>query len=744
MRFLRRVLLATVASASLYSPALPGGPGAKPTQQDPLQFWAFREPVRPAVPGPESPAPLTEAQKSFWARHAGRIKNPIDAFILDKDREKGLTPAPPADRHTLLRRACFDLLGLPPTPEQVARFVSDPAPDAYPLLINELLRSPHYGERWARHWLDVARYADSGGYETDIYYKNAWRYRDYVVKAFNDDRPYDRFVQEQIAGDELWPDNLDLAGSYKLDPAKRQHLEARIGTGLFALGPQIHESNMDAPKIVHERLTDWVDTTGSVFLGLTLGCARCHDHKLDPITQQDYYALQAVFAGSKEVEEPLIDAMGVADFKQFYPKILAVDEARTAYRLLEKKLQGRSPTAQEQQHRKQLLEDLARAVLALPEATAQGHRFDGIMEIPTATVLAHGRPELVPAVYVLKRGELGRKKAKATPALPAVLARATGRKAALPGPFGGRKELALWLTRPDHPLTARVMANRLWQWHFGRGLVATPNDFGKMGQPPTHPELLDWLATEFVSHGWSIKHLHRLIMLSSTYQQSSRFGDAEDLRRDPDNRLLWRMSRRRLEGEALWDAVHAAAGTLNLKMGGRPVVPPLAEDELSPLRDRWQWTVTADPSEHTRRGLYLLVRRNFRFPMLEAFDAPVSSVSCPCRDVTTVAPQALWLLNNHVVQRQAQHFAARLGREAGDKQGRWIERAWQIALGRPPSAAEQHSALNLLEKLAQSKSATKGVTDAPPELTRLPPAQAAALVRLCLAVYNLNEFAFVD
>src|SRR5262249_37752777 len=325
---------------------------------------------------------------------------------------------------------------IPGAAERVEKFVNDADPKSFALLIDELLASKHYGERWGRHWLDVARYADTGGYETDFFFKNAWRYRDYVVKSFNDDKPYDRFLQEQLAGDEIWPDNLDLDGSFQVPPEKLRHLEARLGTGLFALGPQVHESNMEAKKAAYERLTDWVDTTGSAFLGLTIGCARCHDHKFDPLTQLDYYGLQTVFAGSKEVEIPVITAMEIADHKQHYPKLLAVDEARRACRLFEKSLASRPlrPLNQaEQEKRRQLREALATAVMDLPEqaTSSPNDAWDGLMEIPTATVLGHESPELVPEVYRLRRGDLRRPKKKMKPALPAVLAQQTGQEANL-------------------------------------------------------------------------------------------------------------------------------------------------------------------------------------------------------------------------------------------------------------------------------------------------------------------------
>jgi hypothetical protein len=717
-----RRLLHVSAVVFLLGPAACAVPGAEPL------WWSFRKPERSVVPATKEPGPP---------------ENPIDAFIRAKLEEKGLPHAPSADRRTLIRRAYFDLIGLPPAPDRVERFVKDLSPKAYADLIDELLASRQYGERWGRHWLDVARYADTGGYETDIYFKNAWRYRDYVVKSFNDDKPYNRFVQEQLAGDEIWPDNLDLDGSFQVPPEKLRHLEARVGTGLYALGPQVHESNMEAKKAAYERLTDWVDTTGSAFLGITIGCARCHDHKFDPFTQVDYYGLQTVFAGSKEVEIPVITAMEIADHKQHYPRLLAVDEARRALRLFEKSVAGGKLTAAEEKKRQQLREAVADAVLRLPEqaTSSPNDSWDGLMEIPTATVLGHEAPELVPAVHRLRRGDLQRPKEKMQPALPVVLARQTGQETSVPGPFGSRKALALWVTQPDNPLTARVMVNRIWAWHFGRGIVSTPNDFGKMGALPTHPELLDWLATELVARNWSIKEMHRLIMLSNTYQQSSRYFTSEHARLDPDNKYLWRMNRRRLEAESLWDAVHAVAGTINLKIGGRPVMPPLAPEELT---NKAEWVVSADPQEHSRRGLYILVRRNFRFPLFDIFDAPVDAVSCAGRNVSTVAPQALWLMNNRAAFGQSQHLAARLVRETGKQPDGWVDRAWHLALGRAPTKEESAEARRLIENLERDIGKGRPLKDAPAELASLPAARGAALAEFCLGLFNLNEFTYID
>lgn len=709
-------------------------PGIAVADDKPDVHWAFRKPTRPEPPALDS------------LKHDERVRNPIDLFVMQQLETADLEPAPQADRVVLVRRAYFDLLGLPPTPEKVDEFVNDQSPEAWPKLIDTLLESKQYGERWARHWLDVARYADSGGYETDIYYRAAWRYRDYVVKSFNDDKPYNLFVQEQIAGDELWPDNLDLDPRrvYIVSDEKRRHLEARIATGFYALGPRVHESGLDAKRLAYETLTDWIDTTASAFMGLTLGCARCHDHKFDPFTQKDYFSLQAIFAAAREVELPLWTSQNEADWRQSYPRVMAVEEARKAYRLFEGQTKGKELSAEQQTRKQELLVAIGQAVLKLPEKAAgqEAIDYEGLMHIPSANVLGREHPDLIKPVHVLDRGELSRPMQQMQPALPAALARATGTTAELSKPFGSRKELALWLTQSDHPLTSRVIVNRVWQWHFSRGIVETPNDFGNLGRPPSHPELLDWLAANFVADGWKIKNLHRLIMNSATYRQSSQSGSDRHLAKDPDNRLLWRMNRHRLEAEALWDAVHASAGTLNLAMGGPPVVPQLAEDEIAALRDNWHWVVSADPAQHTRRGMYIISRRNFKFPMFEDFDAPVNSLSCPTRDVTTVAPQALWGLNNKSVFRQAMHFAGRVVKEAGADSPAQVNRAWRIAFGRAPTVEESESAMRLLAALEQETA--KPLQDCPESLGAVSPARGASLSKLCLALFNLSEFAFID
>ena len=748
-----------------------------PPKTPAASWWSFKKVRRPLVPsisGHDTP-------------------NPIDAFVLAKLKEKGLAPAPKADKRTLLRRTYYDLIGLPPTPEQLDHFLKDPCPEAYEKVVDQLLDSPQYGERWGRHWLDVVRYADSAGFEGDVYYPNAWRYRDYVIKSFHEDKPYDRFIQEQIAGDELWADNLELQGFYDVPLEKLEHLEARIGTGLYTFGQEIQESHLDATKLRYERLTDAVDTTGAAFLGVTFACARCHDHKFDPIPQKDYFRLQAVFAASAPTTIPVATSMSNTHRDEAYHQMIALDEARTAYLAFERQVRERvieakkrefaadvvraygvppekrtpreaetaeplirayneikveeSLTVEERGLYEKLRQAIVSDVLRVPQKDAShGVRFDGFFDVPSATVLSHVETELIPDVYTLQRGDLGKNLVKVTPGLPAALIDEEDSVNLVMEPTGARyrKALALWLTRPDHPLTARVMVNRIWQGHFGRGIVSTTNDFGRQGQLPTHPELLDWLAAEFVDQGWSVKSLHRLIMLSNAYQRDSRFASADNSRVDPDNLYLWRMNRRRLEAETVWDAIHAVAGDLNPKMGGRPVMPPLSKSEMNALRDKATWVVPADPAEANRRAVYILSRRNFMFPLFDKFDRPDPAASCPRRDMTTVAPQALWLLNNEICLGQAVQMANRLVREQGANPASWVQAAWRLALGREPSTQESREALSLMQTLATASSDENWSEGFPKELAGLNQNQAGALVKLCLTLFNLNEFEYVD
>ena len=751
----------------------PGGVGG---DSEPF-WWSFRELSRPQVP-------QLAADR--------QTENPIDVFVLARLRKERLAVAPLADKVTLVRRAYFNLIGLPPTPEQVESFLKDDSPQAWRNLIDTLLDSPRYGERWGRHWLDVVRYADSAGFEGDVYYPNAWRYRDYVIKSFNEDKPYDRFVQEQIAGDELWPDNLELDGFYDMAPEKLEHLEARVGTSLYSFGPEIQESHLDGELLRYERLTDWVNTTGAAFLGLTVECSRCHDHKFDPLTQKDYFSLQAIFASSQPVPVPVVASTSMGHRDEAYHQVLALAEVRSAYLTFEKKVKDRvmeskqadyPPEAvrayeipaedrpeeeaelaaplmdlymkmeieqflegEEVKRYRELQGQIMKAAVAIPVEDAS-HKvlYDGFFDVPKATVLGHIDPEIIPDVHVLARGELSLKKERVPPSLPAALRDPAAPEALSFGTSGPRyrKQLALWLTGPNHPLTARVMVNRIWQGHFGQGIVATTNDFGRQGSLPSHPQLVDWLASEFVDSGWSVKSMHRLIMTSQAYRRSSSFTSERHRQEDPDNRLLWRANRRRLEGETIWDSIHFVAGTLNLRMGGRPSIPPLSTVELAPLRHKAWWVAPADESEGRRRGVYIMTRRNFTFPMFDKFDVPNSSFSCARREVTTVAPQALWALNNEAIYRRAQELAQRLVGEEGREPEAWVEAAWSRALARRPSAQEKREALALFQNLSQQEAADSEKSY-PEPLASLGTARAAALTQLCLTVFNLNEFLYVD
>lgn len=709
---------------------------AAPTQPS---WWSFQKLKRPGLP-------------------AVGATNPVDAFILSKLREQKLQPVGRADRRTLLRRVTFDLLGLPPTAEELAAFAGDTAPNAFERVVDRLLASPHYGERWGRHWLDVVRYADTGGFETDIYFPNAWRYRDYVIQSFNEDKPYNRFVQEQIAGDELFPDDLDLDGGFKVAPSKLQNLNARIATGMYTVGPVYHEAALFGGQIRYEWLTDVVDTTGEAFLGLTLGCSRCHNHKFDPITQRDYHSMMAVFAGSEEKEIPVVSQFSTFGFKSGYPNWIRVEEIKGAIQRIDQGAKKRvvdtvrqrfsaavlaaydTPTDQRTPAQRQLAAQLEAAMTQAglqenaegkeadipltPSESAERDRL--VLELgkaalkanpvpQTATVLGHAA--VTPVVRMTHRGDWRATGEPVPPAMPAILAEGKVITEEPGQKLRRRSALAQWLTEPDHPLTARVMVNRVWHWHFGRGIVATPSDFGRQGEEPTHPELLEWLASEFVAQGWSLKKLHRMILLSDAYQRSSEFNEA-NAGIDANNRFLWRMNRQRLDAETLRDAVLKVSGELNGKMGGRPVVPKLSQEEYTVMWSRSQWPEAMDPREHARRSVYLYVKRTFPLPMLSTFDAPDTSLSCARRDNTTVAPQALTLMNGEFMVQQAKQLAALARRQAAENNDR-IAFIWRQALGRSPTVAEQNKALNTLR-------------------------DDAGLDRLCLVLLNTNEFLYVD
>lgn len=612
-------------------------------------------------------------------REAELARNPIDDFILARLEQDGLKPAPRADRYTFLRRVCLDLTGLPPTPDQIERFCRSGSSESCEELADRLLASPQYGERWARHWLDLVRYADTGGFEKDLSYHDAWRYRDYVIRSLNANKPADRFIEEQVAGDELWPGDPD----------------ALAATGLYAVGPVSQDSALNSTQLEYEWLTDSADTTGAAFLGLTLGCARCHDHKYDPITQRDYYAMQAIFAAS---DRP-------------YP-----NDVR------ELRIKGLNGILADVPIPKNLLND--------PRCTLRTDEHNG-------AELFHRTAPL--EIHRLQRGELSKPAEKVGPGLPVIFnADKSGFDFEKIPPNRRRTVLAHWLVSPANPLTARVFVNRIWTWHFGQGLVRTPNDFGAQGEAPTHPKLLDWLARDFVEHGWDLKRLHKLIVTSATYQTrgTGEFARASEI--DPENRLLSHFPRTRLDAEEIWDGLHACAGTINLEQFGPPVVPPLTKSELSGLFGDEKWKVTRERADYSRRGIYLFERRTFLFPLFDAFDPPDVMASCPRRFETIVPTQALAMLNSPAVLEQARAFSKRLLKEGAARPESIPARAWLLAFNRPITTEEQTRVETFLGIGRSANQGSSGVREkrAAPDEDRL--------TELCLALFNANEFMFVE
>ncbi len=742
-------------AAGLDKPSMPPGKTLAPDQLLVLREWIQAgAPVSAAAPAQsEAPLntsaleerPITPAEKNYWAFRpvtrptppAFGKSNPVDAFVTAVLQSKKLQPAPAASRRVLARRAYLDLWGLPPTPEQIDRFVADKSPNAFAKLVDELLASPHYGERWGRHWLDVIRFADSGGFEYDRDKPNAWRFRDYVVRAFNEDKPYNQFVREQIAGDELGTD------------------EGRIGVGYLRLGLENNVKN-DMTRL--DELDDLVATTSNAFMGMTVGCARCHNHKFDPIPQKDYYQMQAVFYPAKPLEYRLAPPAEVTAWeaeikridaeikpvkaqlaeieKPYRDRIIAAKRAALPPYMVEaletpeeKRTEGQKLNAI--QISKSLIADAKEVTAAMAVNPADVAKWDAVdrkikamdaakPKMPATALSITEASRTAPESHFLVRGSPSM---KGSVMQPGVLTVASWNEWKFPeAPADAktswrRKGFADWLAADENPLTARVMVNRIWQNHFGEGIVRTPNNFGKMGDLPTHPELLDWLTSEFIKSGWSIKALHRTMMNSEAYQRASD-DVAADLAIDPENRYLWRMPRRRVEAEVIRDSVLAVAGNLVDKLGG-PAVFPFIDPALFQSSSSRTWPGHLDTDPDTwRRSVYVFNKRSIPLPMLDIFDKPDSVTSCARRNRSTIAPQSLILMNNAFVSMEAGKFAERLKQMAGDDPAKQVRQAFLLALGREPAQQEQERAVAFVR------------------------GDANGLVDFCQTMFNLNEFVY--
>ncbi len=733
-----------------------GAPAADGTADSSPKHWAFVLPHPPKLPA------MADAR---WA------KNPIDCFVKARMDAAGVKPVAAADRPTLIRRLFLDLTGLPPSPEEVKSFVEDRSPDAVARLVDRLLASPRYGERLARHWLDVVRYADTNGYERDGAKPSVWRYRDYVIDAFNRDEPFDRFVTEQLAGDEL--EGADA--------------RAQIATTFLRLGTWDDEP-ADPGVDRYDQLDDVLGTTATAFLGLTLRCARCHDHKFEPFTQADYYRMLAVFEPLKRPQDNRTDhdrlvgteselatyrarlAQSDTQFAAIWARIEGLIRPEIDRVLAERESprdgKGAAPltawaraivaavrTAASRRTEAQwvLVRGVARQIAAEASALAPEEVKAALkpLDARLGTVLAERPAEpphayiwyedgpKAPATHILRRGDPARPGAIVEPAAPSVLGMAPqDPPRPTPRSTGRRLWLARWLTAPANPLTARVIVNRIWQFHFGEGLVASSNDFGVMGEAPSHPELLDWLACELVASGWKLKPLTRMIVLSQTYQLASTF-DPDASRHDPGNKLLWRWRERRLEAEAVRDSILAVSGGLNSRMAGPGIYPTLPQAVLAGQSRPGDGWGKSDEHEQSRRSVYIFAKRSLAVPELELLDTPDSTSSCERRVVSTTGPQALTFLNGSFIHEQARQFAARLVREAGNAKGAQVYRAFELALARAPRDDELQAAavfLDRQERQIQADQAANSVAE------RTMDARRRALEAFCLVVLNINEF----
>jgi hypothetical protein len=655
------------------------------------KHWAFQPVHKPRLP---------QVRQRDW------VRSPIDTFVLSRLEAEGWKPNPAAEPRALLRRVHLDLAGLPPTLAEQDAFIADPTAEALDRVIDDLLARPTYGERWARHWLDLVRYAETNGYERDAERPFVWRYRDYVIRAVNDDKPFDRFVLEQLAGDEL-PD---------------ADADSLIATGFYRLGPWDDEP-ADPQEDRFDQLDDLVSTTSLAFLGLTLACARCHDHKFEALTMHDYYRLVAVFnglnrpqAGRTELVLPAGPRQKVAVQQRRDRDAAALKRLGTAWNIVS----PRSPAG--------AFADQAAAFVRKSTPDLPLGYF--MVESPTP-----------PATHLLLRGKASRPGPKVEPGVPAVLVEKQPAFPSLGKHSSSRRlTIARWISDRDNPLTARVIVNRVWQHHFGAGLVRTPSDFGVMGQPPTHPELLDWLAGWFVENRWSLKKLHRLIMTSNTYRMSKR-SNKEYAAKDPENTFLWRFPYHRLEVEAIRDSALAASGQLNRKMYGPSMYPHVPREALAGSSDPDQIWKPFDEREASRRTIYAFIKRSLIVPMLEVLDVCDTTRSADKRLVSTVAPQALTLFNGDFVNRQARHFAKRLVKEVGMDARKQIERAYRLALCRPPTEREQQMMLRFLRVETENLLREAGKSESTLAANA---ARHKALEQMCRVMFNLNEFVYAD
>jgi hypothetical protein len=758
------MITAAVVLAEPDAQTAPGLSGSEMivTDQD-RQHWSY-------LPLRSPPLPAVTKSKS--------LRSPVDYFILAQLEKNRLKPSAPAESHPIARRIYFDLIGLPPTPGQVETFVKAQARNprlAVESLVDELLASPHYGERWARHWLDVVRYADSDGQESDADRPTAHHYRDFVIRSLNDDLPFDTFARWQLAGDELDPDNplavaatgFIVAGTHAVLPANLME-EERTRTRF-------------------NELDDMIATTGSAMLGLTLGCARCHDHKYDPVPRRDYYRMLSAFNGGDRAQVPLAPLEEVRrhreaeakwqgefelarkrsdDWEKEARKLHETSARHAAIDTLklsedEKTLLKAEPGSKaakelakkfshelkiERKHLRPLLTTEERAEWEAREKALTAVEARKPKPLPTALGFADFGPK-PRETFLLARGDF---RAKSEPVELGFLTALTRNKT--PQDYWTaaqaqsrrsdstqqRRALAEWMTDLEHgagALVARVIVNRVWQHHFGQGLVRTVNDFGARCEPPTHPELLEWLTSEFVRGGWKLKPLHRLIMTSSAYLQDTRF-DATKAKVDPENRLLWRRRPQRIESEILRDSMLAVSGTLNPKMFGPAVKTPIAPEAIQArnMKDPYPKDLKDTPATH-RRSVYLFHKRVVQQPLMQAFDGPDAQASCGRRENTTVAPQALALLNDKFVRVRAMDFAQRVEKEAGGEIEAQVRLAWRLALGREPSTDELDSAKQFFSGQFQQRSTRDGGKGKTEQL---------ALADLCQAIFALNEFIYVD